>query len=159
MQKLETLILTLTLLVIVILPAQPAQPSRVSLARSTATRVQVTNIMIHLNGFVSAWNFSTNANPTITVIQGDMVTVSLVSSDGAPHRFLLDMDKDGSTTVTCPTVDPCSVQFPPDTSFGFTAGTPGSYTYFCTIHPTSMFATFVILAAGGRGGGGRVYEK
>jgi len=116
--------------------------------------------MIHLNGFVSAWNFSTNANPTITVKQGDMVTVSLVSSDGNPHQFLLDMDKDGSTTATCQTIDPCSVQFPPNTSLGFTAGTPGSYTYFCTVHPTMMFATFVILAAAsGGGGGGRVYEK
>ncbi|HZY93656.1 MAG TPA: hypothetical protein VFE98_02210 [Candidatus Bathyarchaeia archaeon] len=156
MRRLEILMLTLTLLVIVILPAQP---SGASLARPTATRIQATNIVIHLNGFVSAWNFSTNANPTITVKQGDMVTVSLVSSDGAPHLFLLDMDKDGSTTATCPTIDPCSVQFPPNTSLSFTAGTPGSYTYFCTIHPISMFATFMILAVSSGGGGGRVYEK
>lgn len=156
MRKLEILMLALILLVIVVLPAQP---SPASMRRPTSTRVQATSVMILLNGFSDGWNFSTNKNPIITVKQGDMVTVSLVSSDNNPHQFLLDMDKDGSTTATCFNIDPCSVQFPPNTSVGFTAGLPGSYTYFCTIHPSSMFATFVILAGSGAGGGGHVYKK
>jgi plastocyanin len=148
--------LILPLLVIAIVPVQP---SLASLGRPTSTKVQAATVMIHLNGFVNAWNSSTNPNPTITVKQGDMVTVSVVSSDSAPHQFLLDMDKDGSTTATCMTIDPCSLQVPPSTSFSFVAGASGSYTYYCTIHPTMMLAPFVILAVASGGGGGHVFEK
>ena len=59
-------------------------------------------------------------------------------------------------------VEQCSVQFPPNTSLRFTASVmPGSYTYFCTIHPGSMFGTFTVLASStsGAGGGVRLYEK
>jgi hypothetical protein len=115
----------------------------------------VASVLIHLNGFVGAWNQSANPNPTITVTKDDTVTVSLVSSDSIPHRFLLDMDRDGAAdTADCATIDPCSVTFPPNTSFSFTAGATGTYTYYCTIHPTTMIASFVIQAARVAGGGG-----
>ncbi len=119
----------------------------------TVEKVHAANVSIHLLGSIAAWNSSTtNPNPTITVKQGDTVTLSLSSADGAPHRFILDMDKDGAgDTADCTTVDPCSASFPPDTSFSFTAGTSGTYTYYCIIHPTSMFGTFAIQAPAGNG--------
>ncbi len=110
-------------------------------------KVHAANVSINLIGSIAAWNSSsTNPNPTITVKQGDTVTMSLSSGDGAPHRFLLDMDKNGAGTADCGTSDPCSAQFTTSTSFTFTAGTFGTYTYYCTVHPGSMFGTFVIQA-------------
>ena len=151
------------LLILVILsPALSRQSPRILAVGSTspvveAVKVQASSLTIHLNGFVNAWNSSTTSNPTITVNKGDTVTISLTSSDGIPHRFLLDMDNDGAAdTADCITVDPCSANFPPDTSTSFTAGNPGTYTYFCTIHPATMHASFVILSpTSANGGGGR----
>ncbi len=90
-----------------------------------------------------------------------MVAISLVSGDGASHRFLLDVDKDGVTIATCGSVDPCSTVFPPSTSVSFTAPSPGTYTYYCVVHPTTMLGNFVVMAPPGMGGGGatRLYQK
>ena len=109
------------------------------------------NVAILLNGFVTGWNASTTKNPTINVHQGDVVTLTLKSGDGALHQFLLDGDSDGgSDTADCPTVDPCSATF--STSAGitytFTVGLAiGTYTYYCTVHPTSMFGSFVVQSS------------
>src|SRR5438093_6347007 len=63
----------------------------------------------NLVGYYYYWN---STNPTITVTQGDSITLALSSSDGAPHRFLLDFDRDGvSDTTDCPSTDPCSSSF------------------------------------------------
>ncbi|MBO0889061.1 cupredoxin domain-containing protein [Candidatus Bathyarchaeota archaeon] len=107
-----------------------------------------TNVAILLNGFVTGWNSSTTKNPTITVHQGDVVTLTLKSGDGISHQFLLDADNDGGTDLAdCPATDPCSNTF--STSTGITYTFPvnlpvGTYTYYCTFHPTSMLGSFVV---------------
>lgn len=117
------------------------------------------SVSIVLNGFIGGWN---NTNVPITVAQGETVTITFNSGDGAPHRFLLDMDKDSvSDTGDCNVTDPCSPQFPPNQqTLTFTAGTAGTYTYYCTIHTTSMVGTFTINSASATGGGGgHLWEK
>ena len=90
------------------------------------------------------WNSS---NPTITVTQGDTLTIDVSSSNSVRHQLLIDLDKDGYTdTADCGTVDICSNMVPPSTSVGpFTVNSsPGTHTYYCTVHPTSMVGSFVI---------------
>jgi plastocyanin len=84
-------------------------------------------------------------NPTITVAQGDMVSIALSCSDGIIHEFQLELDNDGGESADCRTTDPCSSPFPPSTTFTFTvAASPGTYTYYCTSHTTQMHGTFTV---------------
>jgi len=98
------------------------------------------------NGAYYYWNSS---NPTITVTQGDTLAIDVSSSNSVAHRLLIDLDNDGYTDTTdCGSVDVCSNTVPPSymiPPFTINSG-PGTYTYYCTIHPTSMFGSFVILS-------------
>jgi plastocyanin len=101
------------------------------------------------------WNGTTsNPNPTITVRQGDAVSVTLRSGDGLQHQFLFDADKDGGGDIAdCPTVDPCSAIFPPATLYSFVVSVvPGTYNYYCTFHVTQMHGSFVVLPSQALGG-------
>jgi plastocyanin len=92
------------------------------------------NVTVHLQGVLAGWN---STNPTITVNQGDAVSVILTSGD-ITHQFAVDLDNDTTNpTGSCPTGDACSSQFGigPATTLNFTAPTvPGVYGYFCTFH-------------------------
>jgi len=94
------------------------------------------------------WNGTVDApNPTITVNQGDVASISLSSADGLMHKFLFDADNDGTTdALDCPATDPCSSPIPPDTTYVFTVPivTPMTYIYFCTVH-TFMKGSFTVL--------------
>jgi len=92
------------------------------------------------------WN---STNPTITVTQGDSVTLDLSSTTGAvSHRFLLDLDRDGLDTSDCsPTADPCSSSFMTSATVSFTANTVGTFTYYCTFHSYTMTGNFIVQAA------------
>ena len=110
---------------------------------------------ISLIGFINAWNNTGVPNPKITVTQGDTITIQLSSGDGAPHRFFVDVDKNG-ITPDCPGADVCSNVFPPSTSLTFTVDfAPGVYTYYCSVHPTTMLGQFVVLQPPATGGGSR----
>jgi plastocyanin len=109
---------------------------------------------ISLIGFISAWNNTSVPNPTITVTQGDTITIQLSSGDGAVHRFFVDVDKNGMTP-DCPGADVCSNVFPPSTTLTFAVNfAPGTYTYYCSVHPTTMLGRFVVLQPSITGGGG-----
>ena len=113
---------------------------------------------ISLIGIVSAWNNTSVRNPTITVTQGDTITIQLSSGDGAVHRFFVDVDKNGMTP-DCPGADVCSNVFPPSTTLTFTVNfAPGTYTYYCSVHPTTMLGQFVVLQPPVTGGGRRPLE-
>lgn len=103
---------------------------------------------ISLVGTFNAWNASTNPNPTITVTQGDTLTIKLTSTD-TTHLFFVDVDRNGVTPDCPPGPDPCSSQFTPTnpTTFTFTVSfAAGTYTYYCSIHPTMMLGSFIVQA-------------
>lgn len=108
-------------------------------------RVAAVNRSISLTGTVSAWNStSSTPNPTITVTQGDGVSLQLTSGDGVLHRWFVDVDKNGPTP-DCPGADICSNAFTTSTMLTFTVNfAPGTYTYYCSVHPTTMLGQFVV---------------
>ena len=110
---------------------------------------------IVLVGAFGGWNSSTtNPNPTITVTQGDIITIQLTSVD-TMHQFALDVDKDGTIFGgSCPANDMCSAQFTPTspTSIMITASfSAGTYTYFCTFH-SQMVGSFIVNPSTSVGG-------
>lgn len=96
------------------------------------------------NGYYYYWN---DTNPTITVTQGDTLAIGVSSSNTVLHRLLIDLDKDGYTDIAdCGSVDVCSATVPPAyTISSFTVNSsPGTYTYYCTFHPTTMYGSFIV---------------
>src|SRR6266571_5156314 len=115
------------------------------------TPAHASNRTISLTGSIaSGWN-NTQPGPTMTVTQGDFVTLELFSGDSSTHQFLIDVDHDSADTSDCPAMDPCSsLFFSPvsPTSYPFTVNFPvGTYTYYCSIHLGSMSGTFVVQSA------------
>jgi plastocyanin len=143
----------LSILVLILLSSTALATSAMNIPPQAAASSTAT---ITLVGFINAWNStSSKPNPTITVTQGDTLTIQLSSGDGAPHRFFVDVDRNGPT-ADCPGADVCSNFFPPSSTFSFTVNfTPGTYIYYCSVHPGSMFGFFVVLSALGASGGGR----
>src|SRR5438552_3338704 len=108
-------------------------------------------VTIHLVAYyASGWNGTTNPNPTITVQQGDSVTIVWSNGDTMYHQFLLDIDKDGYGDVSdcSPTADPCTGTTATGGTVTFTASTAGSFTYYCTFHPGSMKGMFIVQPPG-----------
>ncbi len=140
--KLALQILLISLLVALAIPLLSPTHTFYPTAHASAKTISLVGNVV---GGYYYWN---STNPTITVTQGDSVTLDLSSSDGASHKFLLDFDGDGvSDTIDCPSMDPCSSSFTTTATISFTANTVGTYMYYCTIHYPSMAGNFVIQAA------------
>jgi uncharacterized membrane protein len=108
--------------------------------------VRASNRTITLIGNLNGWNYTTNHNPPITVVQGDIVTMQLSSTD-TKHNFLVDVDNDLYDNSDCPIIDPCSPSFTPGTPTTYTFPVnfaPGNYTYYCTFHPGNMLGRFIV---------------
>ena len=114
----------------------------------TVIRTQGSNVSISLFGsHANGWGFSSTTEtipgPTINVNQNDFVTVSLTSTDGLSHEFLLDYNGNG---VADPG-EPVSSIFSTTTQVSFTASVAGSFTYLCLIHPATMHGTWNTASA------------
>ncbi len=114
---------------------------------------------LSLLGFTAAWNSSTNPNPTITVVQGDSITLSPKPGDGASHQWFLDVDNNGVADCS-PGPDICSATFsstspPPVVFTASSAPAPYTLTYYCSIHPGSMLGHFTAMLLNNEGGGHR----
>lgn len=114
-------------------------------SHSDVPRLSSSTVTIHLVGQLSGWN---GTNPTITVNQGDTVSIILTSGD-IDHQFALDLDHDGAMpTGSCPSGDMCSSVFriSAGTTFSVPANlAPGTYVYFCTFH-VNMVGNLVVQA-------------
>ncbi len=143
-----TMALAFVVAPLVLSPIAPAIPK----AHATTDTIVLSGCASTIGCPRAGWNGTTTSpNPTITVHQGDTVSLSLSSADGNIHQFLLDGDRDGAADrADCPAVDPCSVEFSTSstTSYSFNVNlAPGTYTYFCFFHPMSMIGSFVVLPA------------
>lgn len=90
------------------------------------------------------WGFTdgniTSPGPPITVDQGDLVNLTLISADGAPHQFFVDYNGNGIHDVA----EPESLTFTASLQYSFTASVNGTFTYYCAIHPGTMHGTFTV---------------
>jgi len=89
-----------------------------------------------------------NPGPHISVHQGDTVTITLHSTDGFPHQFFVDYNRNDIIDAD----EPASGSFSATTTVTFTATQLGTFDYYCLFHPTTMKGDFVVQASGSPGG-------
>lgn len=97
------------------------------------------------------WGLSANSitepGPSLTMFVGDTVTLNLFANDSTTHTWYIDLNKNNLND----TGDMSAGAFSSPTAahaFTFTVpNKPGTYTYYCEIHPTSMHGALTILAA------------
>lgn len=89
---------------------------------------------------VKGWNYST-PGPTISVVQGDLVNLSLQSGDSLYHMFYVDYDNDSFLDSG----EPASPFFTfANMTFSFTADTVGNFTYYDAYHQYKMFGLLCV---------------
>jgi len=93
-----------------------------------------------------------NPGPTLTVAQGDTVTITLHSTDGVGHEFLIDYNGNEAADSG----EPLSTAFTSTTTVTFVASQAGTFTYYCVIHPGSMKGTFVVTSSTSTGPSGSI---
>lgn len=106
-------------------------------------------VSINLYGSVSTgWGQSSTSEstpgPTLTVNQGDVVTITLHSTDGVGHEFFIDLNGNGRPD----TGEPTSGVFSTTATLSFTASTAGTFRYYCYFHEASMYGTFTVTGSG-----------
>lgn len=100
--------------------------------------------------FSSGWGLTPSTiskpGPTLVVTTGDILQLKLFSQDSLGHNWTIDLNNNtawdpgepGSAGVSSPTVP---------TFYNLTITlAPGTYTYRCGIHPTSMWGMLVVYA-------------
>ena len=69
------------------------------------------------------------------------MNLTLTSSDGLPHRFYVDYNGDGTPSSS----EPASPTFQDTINYQFVANTTGTFSYYCSIHPSAMQGAFTVL--------------
>jgi len=110
------------------------------------------NYTLHANA-VRGWGISnatiSDPGPNITVYIGDKVFLTLVGNDSVPHNWFLDFNNNQQPDVGEPSSpDFNSLTGPKIIVWNFTADRPGTWTYRCRFHPTSMKGTIEVLPKG-----------
>src|SRR3990172_6930141 len=111
------------------------------------------NVSFLLTASTSGWRDSSgNVNPTLSVDPGDVVTVTIEQADSL-HNWALYPP--GSTVADVSLDDPLAlhrtglVSSPGEpSSVTFTLNTPGTYEYFCEIHPSPMHGQLIVRSTG-----------
>ena len=85
----------------------------------------------------------TSPGPLINATEGDVVSLSLYSTDGIPHRFYIDYNDNGFLDDTEPSSQDFTSSVTP-VLFEFTVTMTGNFTYRCFYHPTVMYGPFSI---------------
>jgi FtsP/CotA-like multicopper oxidase with cupredoxin domain len=97
----------------------------------------------------AGWGFTegnlTSPGPLIEVEQGDTVNLTLISKDGAPHRFWLSYTNGSSPQQG----DPLSPDFSTTVNYNFTVTNAiGTYRYECAIHDSAMYGYLKVVPTG-----------
>jgi plastocyanin len=80
--------------------------------------------------------------PTLTVVKGATVTITLNSADSLLHNFGVDYNGNGLCDSA---TEPCSPNFSTTTTFTFVATqTTATFTYWCFIHKGAMTGSFTV---------------
>jgi len=100
-------------------------------------------------GSLAGWGFTaasiSSPGPTITVEQGDIINLTLVSSDGHTHHFFVSYSNQSSPG----TGDPQSSDFSGTLNYAFTVtSTVGTYRYACIYHPDVMWGYLQVVPTG-----------
>ncbi len=137
MKKKITILVVLVSMAAIMMLSAKVEPAK------AATR----NITLYGRGLGSptGWGFTpeTIANPgaAISVDQGDLVVLTLISQDGLAHQFLVDYNGNNVADVG----EPASGIFSGTTTYQFTADSNGTFPYICTLHPTTMRGGFTVV--------------
>jgi hypothetical protein len=89
---------------------------------------------------VRGWN-QTMPGPTITVIEGDTVNLSLEAADNLNHQFYVDYNNNSVPDDE----EPVSPSFNTSTTFNFTASVVGNFTYYDADHQDTTYGLFQVL--------------
>ncbi|OGS47712.1 MAG: hypothetical protein A3K66_02245 [Euryarchaeota archaeon RBG_16_67_27] len=137
-------LLGISLLLAVAVAALAASPADFALsARPHPAAARSFPLFGSLAGWGTTSGSISSPGPTLAVVLGDEVTITLNSADGRPHNWLLDYDGDTNEDAG----EPLSNVFSGSPEvLTFTATTAGTFTYWCTVHFGSMFGAFVVLA-------------
>ena len=100
---------------------------------------------------VNGWGLTPTSisapGPTLVVTTGEQLDLQLISHDGVTHTWFLDLNNNSAADSG----EPISTPFNSTTGpvwFNFTVSqSPGTYTYRCSIHPTTMWGELVVNAA------------
>jgi FtsP/CotA-like multicopper oxidase with cupredoxin domain len=131
-----------TVLALIIMLFVGVLAGSVNIHVSKASTVRNFTLYGHFN---DGWGFTadniTKPGPPITVDQGDVVNLTLISVDGITHQFYVDYNGDHSLDDAEPHQ---SFSGSTPVHFNFTASLNGTFTYYCSIHPSIMFGTFIV---------------
>ncbi len=141
-----TMLVGVAVLPLALYPRMAAQPSTII---GTSMPVHRT---FWLTGSASLnWNRTNpNPGPFMSVVDGDLVTILLISDDGFTHSWLLDINNNNAVDPN----EPFSGLFSSTTTFsnftftptiGGNIPAPGNFTYKCSVHPFTMFGTFRVM--------------
>lgn len=87
--------------------------------------------------------------PSISVNAGDTVTWTVNKSIGEPHSVTSGAPGDTGTRLFDSGVDKLKDN---GSTYTVTFDTPGTFPYFCSVHPDVMKGEITVVAAGGTGG-------
>ncbi len=116
-------------------------------AKVEPAKAATRNITLYGRGLGSptGWGFTpetiANPGPAISVDQGDLVVLTLISQDGLAHQFLVDYNGNNVADVG----EPASGIFSGTTTYQFTADSNGTFPYICTFHFTTMRGGFTVV--------------
>lgn len=117
-----------------------------SLVIAKVPKAKATTQSFSLYGSAEAgWGFTPGSmskpGPLITVSQDDLVNLTLKGEDAFTHRFFVDYNGNQAPDAG----EPQSPPFAGTTiNFQFVANTSGTFTYYCTNHPGTMYGTFSV---------------
>ena len=108
------------------------------------TPPEITPYGSQVTGWGFANNTTANPGPTLYMRYGTNLTIHLISLDGprVDHTWFVDYSGDGTSTGEL-TSNLFNSTAP--TTYVYTPDRTGNFTYLCSIHPTSMTGTIVIL--------------